>query len=170
MEEAAWYNDEFGDHMVDTSKKEKVPYASKEALDDLHCEHSFKTIHQKKGNQSTDVSEGETFKVGSKSKPMEVESDGDDDKEYKNLSAAELIVLLKKTKREAKKAVGSQPNSQWSGSGSSVEDKESSEGSSSVNSGSSSSVESITNKATSPSSGEGNSATRKPGQSGWSVK
>jgi hypothetical protein len=52
MEEAAWYNDEFGDHMVDTSKKEKVPYASKEALDDLHCEHSFKTIHQKKGNRS----------------------------------------------------------------------------------------------------------------------
>jgi hypothetical protein len=97
---------------------------------------------------------------------MEVDSDGDDDEEYKNLSAAELIVLLKKTKLEAKKAVASQPNSERSDSGSSVEDKESSKGSSIVNSRSSSSVESITNKATSPSSGEGNSAARKPGQSG----
>jgi hypothetical protein len=167
MEEAAWYKDEYGDHMVDTSKKEKVAYASKEALDDLHCEHSFKTIHKKKGNQSTDVSEGEAFKVGSKTKPMEVELDGDEDEEYLNLSAAELIALLKKTKLEAKKAVGSQPNSERSGSGSSVEGEESSDGSSSASSGSSSSsVASVTKNATSPSSGEGNSAARKPGQSG----
>jgi len=46
MENAAWYNDEFGDHMVDTSKKEKREYANKEALDELHGDHSFKTIHQ----------------------------------------------------------------------------------------------------------------------------
>jgi hypothetical protein len=46
MENAAWYNDEFGDHMVDMSKKEKREYANKEALDELHGDHSFKTIHQ----------------------------------------------------------------------------------------------------------------------------
>ena len=28
MEEAAWYNDEFGDHMVDSSKKGKIVYAN----------------------------------------------------------------------------------------------------------------------------------------------
>jgi hypothetical protein len=44
MESAAWYNDEFGDHMVDTSKKERREYANKEALDELHGDHSFKTI------------------------------------------------------------------------------------------------------------------------------
>eukprot|EP00956_Cyclotella_meneghiniana_P026377 scaffold56791_cov61-Cyclotella_meneghiniana.AAC.5 len=167
MEEAAWYKDEYGDHMVDTSKKEKMSYSSKEALDDLHCEHSFKTIHKKKGNQSTDVSEREVFKVGSKTKPMEVDSDGDEDEEYLNLSAAELIALLKKTKLKAKKAVGSQPNSERSGSGSRIEDEESSEDSSSASSGSSSSsVESVTKNVTFPSSGEGNSAARKPGQGG----
>jgi hypothetical protein len=166
MEEAAWYNDEFGDHMVDTSKKEKVPYASKEALDDLHCEASFKTIHQKKGTQSAEVSEGEVFKLGIKSKPMEVDSDGDHDEEYLNLSHAELIALLKKSKLDAKKTVGSQPNSERSGSGSSDEGSESSSGSSGSGSSGSVSVESVTNKATSPSSVEGNSAARKPGQSG----
>ena len=167
MEEAAWYKDEYGDHMVDTNKKEKVTYASKEALDDLHCDHSFKTIHKKKGNQSTDVSEGESFKVGGKSKPIEVDSDGDDDEEYLNLSQKELIAMLKKSKLGAKKTVGSQPNSEWSGSGSSVRGGESSDDSSSASSGSSSSsIESVTKNATSPSRGEGNSATRKPGQSG----
>ena len=50
MEEAAWYSDEFGDHMVDTSRKEKAAFATKEALVELHCDHSFKSIHQKKGN------------------------------------------------------------------------------------------------------------------------
>jgi hypothetical protein len=169
MEEVAWYKDEYEDHMVDASKKEKVAYASKEALDDLHCEHSFKTIHKKKGNQSTDASEGEAFKVGGNSKPMEVESDGDNDEEFQNLSAEELIALLKQTKLElkVKAAVGSQPNSERSGSGSSVEGGESSDDPSSASSGSSSSgIGSVTKNATSPSSGEGNSATRKPGQSG----
>ena len=49
MEDAAWYSDVFGDNMVDTSKKEKQQFANKEALDELHCDHSFKSIHQKKG-------------------------------------------------------------------------------------------------------------------------
>jgi hypothetical protein len=166
MESAAWYNDEFGDHMVDTSKKERREYANKEALDELHGDHSFKTIHQKKGKRS-EMSEGEAFRPGSQAKPMEVDSDGDDDEEYANLSSEERIALLKKTKLQAKKkAVGSQPNSERSGSGSSVEGEGSSSGSSSADSGSSSSVESMTDKAASPSSAEGNTAARKPGQSG----
>jgi uncharacterized membrane protein YgcG len=164
MEEAAWYNDEFGDHMVDTSKKEKAAFATKEALAELNCDHSFKSIHQKKGNY-VGSPDAESFQLGSSKKPMEVDSDGDDDEEYLNLSQEELIALLKKSKLEAKKTVGSQPNSERSGSGSSVEGSESSSGSSGSSS-SSSSVESMTNKATSPSSGEGNSAARKPGQSG----
>lgn len=49
--------------------KEKVPRANNEALDELHCEHSYETIRQKKGSQS-EVSEGEAFKIGSKSKPI----------------------------------------------------------------------------------------------------
>ena len=97
---------------------------------------------------------------------MEVESDGDHDEEYLNLSHAELIALLKKSKLDAKKTVGSQPNSERSGSGSSDEGSESSSGSSGSGSSGSVSVESVTNKATSPSSVEGNSAARKPGQSG----
>ena len=98
---------------------------------------------------------------------MEVELDGDYDEEYQNLPQKELIALLKKSKLEAKKTVGSQPNSERSSSGSSVEGSESSSGSSSSgSSGSDESVESVTNKATSTSSVEGNSAARKPGQSG----
>jgi uncharacterized membrane protein YgcG len=165
MEEAAWYNDEFGDHMVDISRKEKAAFATKEALVELNCDHSFKSIHQKKGNY-VGSPDAESFQLGSSKKPMEVDSDGDDDEEYLNLSQEELIALLKKSKFEVKKTVGSQPNSERSGSGSSVEGSESSSGSSGSGSSGSGSVESVTNKATSPSSVEGNSAARKPGQSG----
>ena len=166
MEEAAWYNDEFGDHMMDTSRKEKAAFASKEALVELNCDHSFKSIHQKKGNY-VGSPDAVSFQLGSSKKPMEVGSDGDDDEEYLNLSQKELIAMLKKSKLEAKKTVGSQPNSERSGSGSSVEGSESeSDSSGSDSSSSDDSVMSVTNKATSPSSGEGNSAARKPGQSG----
>jgi hypothetical protein len=97
---------------------------------------------------------------------MEIDLDGDYGEEYQNLSQKELIALLKKTKLAAKKTVGSQPNSEWSGSGSSVEGSESSGSSGSGSSDSDESVETVTNKATSPSSVEGNSAARRPGQHG----
>lgn len=166
LEDAAWYNDEFGDHMVDTSRKEKAAFASKEALAELNCDHSFKSIHQKKGNY-VGSPDAESFQLGSSKKPMEVDSDGDDDEEYLNLSQKELIAMLKQSKLDAKKTVGSQPNSERSGSGSSVEGSESgSDSSSSGSSVSGESVENAKNQATSPSSEEGNSAPRKPGQSG----
>ena len=113
MEDAAWYNDEFGNHMVGTSKKEKMTHANKEALDELHCDHSYKTIHQKKGNQ-LDVAEGEAFKIGIETKPMEIDSNEEDGEEvdYTNLSSEELIALLKKHEISPKGTVGSQPNSE----------------------------------------------------------
>lgn len=41
---------ELGEHIVDTSRKEKREYANKEALAELHGDHSYKSIHQRKGN------------------------------------------------------------------------------------------------------------------------
>jgi hypothetical protein len=94
MEEAAWYNDEFIYHMVDTSRKEKAAYATKEALEELNCDHSYKSIHHKKGNYvgSPDV---ESFQLGSSKKPVDVDGDDSMNEECKNLSSAELIALLK---------------------------------------------------------------------------
>lgn len=160
MEEAAWYNDEFGEHMVDSSKKEKNIYANMEALDDLHCNHSHNLIHQKKGNQPV-ASEGETFQDGSRMKPVVVESGDDEETDYKNLFAAELIALLKKHKISPKGTVGSPPNLERSSSRRSAEGEDSSSHSSSVSS-SSSGIESVTMKATSPPSDGGGTAACKP--------
>jgi hypothetical protein len=165
IEEAAWYNDEFGDHMVDTSRKEKATYATKEALEELNCDHSFKSIHHKKGNY-VGSPDAEFLQLGSRKKPMEVDTEeGSIEEEYKNLSSAELIALLKQAKLGNKGTVGSQPNSEWSGSGSSVEGSESSSGSFSASPSSSDGVESVTNATSSPSGGD-NTEARKPGQGG----
>jgi uncharacterized membrane protein YgcG len=167
MEEAAWYNDEFGEHMVDLSRKEKREYANKEALAELHGDHSYKSIHQKKGNYVGSPGE-QSFQVGGKEKPLE-EDEEEDGEEYKNLSPAELIALLKQHNITPKGAVGSPPNSERSGSGRSVEDGESESGSSGASSSSggsssSSSVMSVTKDATSsPSDGDG-AAGCKPGR------
>ena len=101
--------------------------------------------------------------MGSKSKPMMVDSDGEEETSYKNLSMAELIAILKKHKISPKGTVGSPPNLKRSGSGHSAEEEESSSGSSSTSSSSSSSVENMTKKATSPSSVEGGITVRKLG-------
>lgn len=52
IEQAAWYQDEWGDHMED-NKKGKKQYANKEELDDLNSVmQTFKSVHQKQGNAS----------------------------------------------------------------------------------------------------------------------
>jgi hypothetical protein len=83
---------------------------------------------------------------------LEVDEE-EDGEEYKNLSPAELIALLKQHNITPKGAVGSPPNSERSGSGRSIEDGESESGSSGASSSSggssSSSVMSVTKDATS---------------------
>jgi hypothetical protein len=167
MEDAAWYNDEFGNHMVDVSRKEKVEYASKEAMAELHCDHSYKSIHQKKGNYVGSPGE-ESFQLGSKGKPVYVDGEAVGDEEgYGNLTPAELIAMLKKHNISPKGAVGSPPSKEGSGSGRSVEGGESTDSSAASSSGSSvsdesSNVMSVTKDATSsPSDGDG-TAGRKP--------
>jgi hypothetical protein len=101
IEDAAWYNDEFGDHMVDTSKKEKLKYASKEALDELNCDHSYKSVHQKKGNY-VGSPDAPSFQLGGKSRKGadEVMEEGDSEEEegveLAKMSHADLVKLLKK--------------------------------------------------------------------------
>lgn len=150
MEEGVWYRNKFGDHMVDMSKKEKAAYANKEALDELHCDHSFKSIHHRKGNYMGSPY-AELFQVGSKGKPVEL--DEEEEGEYTNMSPAELIAMLKKHNISLKGTVVSPPISKWSGSVSDDEDELISS-SSSASSGSNS--VSLTGKATStPSAGVG---------------
>ena len=164
MEDAAWYSDVFGDNMVEASKKEKLQYANKEALDELHCDHSFKSIHHRKGSY-VGSPEAETFQVGSKDKPVEVEG-GPTLAGYENLSQAELIAMLRKHNISPSGTVGSPPNSKRSGSGRGAEDEESdSDSSDSSQDSDSSSDESMSDmeKGASPSSAEGDTAGRTPG-------
>lgn len=94
MEEAAWYNDEFGEHMVDSSKKEKNVHANMKALDELHCNHSHNMIHQKKGNQTV-ASEEETFQDGSRMKPVVVESGDEEETITKTCLQQSLLLYLR---------------------------------------------------------------------------
>ena len=169
MEEAAWYVDMFQDDMED-SKKKKIAFASKEALDELHCDHSFKSIHQRKGTSVTS-SNGESEKAGSVNNPMQVEEDASmGERQYENLSSEELVALLKKHNITPQGTVGPPPNSGRPGTGTGNEAMESSDSSGSSSgssrSGSSSSSISFSKKNTSPSSAEGNTAAPGTGRSG----
>jgi hypothetical protein len=166
MEDAAWYNDEFGDHMVDTSKKEKMQYASKEALDELNCDHSYKSVHQKKGNY-VGSPDAPTFQVGGKAMEVDISSDEEEDEggvDLEKMSHAELVKLLKKTKIAAKSKGSPPSDEEKSGSGRSVEEDSSSGSSSSSSSSSGSSVQ-VQEKTddTSPPSDGGSTAARTPG-------
>jgi uncharacterized membrane protein YgcG len=167
IEEAAWYNDEFGDHMVDSNKKEKMQYASKEALDELNCDHSYKSFHQKKGNY-VGSPDAPSFQVGGKSMEVDILSDDEVEEvavDYEKMSHAELVKLLKK--HTISNSKGSPPSDkEGSGSGSSVEGSGSSSGSSSSSGTSGSSVKDAEKEkeGTSPPSGGGNTEARKPGQ------
>eukprot|EP00956_Cyclotella_meneghiniana_P025889 scaffold54940_cov39-Cyclotella_meneghiniana.AAC.1 len=169
MEEAAWYVDMFEDD-GDDSKKKKIAFASKEALDELHCDHSFKSIHQRKGTSAT-LSKEESNKVGSADNPMQVEDDvSAGEKQYENLSPEELVALLKKHNITPQGTVGPPPNFERSETGTGEEANESSDSSGSSSgssgSGSSSSSNGSSQKNTSPSSAEGNTAAPGLGRSG----
>jgi hypothetical protein len=168
MEEAAWYTDEFGDHMVDTSRKEKMQYASKEALDELNCDHSYKSVHQKKGNY-VGSPDAPSFQVGGKTVEVDLSGDDDEEKEgavdYDKMSHADLVKLLKK--HSISNSKGSPPSdNEESGSGSSVEGSGSEDDSSSTSGSSGSSMKDVETEkeGTSPPSGGGNTEARKPGQ------
>lgn len=64
--------------MVDTTKKEKDKFASKEALDELNCDHSHATVHKKKGTYEGSPGALE-FRLGSQSYPMDDVDDEDAD-------------------------------------------------------------------------------------------
>ena len=63
MEDAAWYSYVFEDNMFDLSKKGKRTFANHEVLDELHCDHSFNSIHQEKGNYMGSPG-AESFQIG----------------------------------------------------------------------------------------------------------
>lgn len=160
MEEAAWYNDEFGDHMVDLSRKEKRKFASKEALEELNCDHSHATVHKKKGTYRGSPG-APVFNVGKEAKSGEAgEEDseiGDEEEGFKHLSNGELIALLKQHNISSK-VTGSPPNSQASGSGRGAEEVDSN-----ASIESSSAEDSASSKDdTSSSSAEEDTAVRKP--------
>jgi hypothetical protein len=176
LEEAAWYKDEFGDHMVDTSRKEKKKFAGKEALDELNCDYSFKSVHYKTGNYVGSPGEA-TIDLGKKrgtasdevdltkeGEDSEVEADGENvgEIDYSGLSSAELIALLQKHKI-APGNKGSPPNGNstaGTGGGSEESDDESSSSSSSTSDDSDSDSE--MDVSASPSSVEGKTADPKP--------
>lgn len=127
MEDAALYNDKFGDHMVDTSRKEKLKYVSKEALNELNCDHWYKSVHQKKGNY-VGLLNAPTFQVSGKS--MEGYSSVEEATEktrLETMSHAELVKLLKKHKTTAYSKGSAPSDDERPGSGRSDEEDSSSE-------------------------------------------
>jgi hypothetical protein len=114
--------------MVDMSKKEKLKYASKEALDELNCDHSYKSVHQKKGNY-VGSPDAPSFQLGGKS--MEEDGSKEDEVEeeeevLEKMSHSELVELLKKHKISAKSKGSPPSDEEGSGSGHSVEGSSSS--------------------------------------------
>ena len=147
--------------MVDLDRQEKKGFSNQEDLDELHCDHSYKSIHHRKGNYVGSPG-ADTFQVGGKSKEGDEEGDATG---YGNLSTAELIALLKQHKIAPGQTVGSPPKSKRSGSGHGAEEEEESSSSGSSSSETDdSSIESVTPGEASPSSAEGDTMGRKPGQ------
>jgi hypothetical protein len=158
LEEAAWYNDAFGDFMDKTSKKKGQPkYTDPENIYDLDGVHSVKTINQKPGSvKGYGGSPGApTFQVGGNKKQpadkggetIEIDDDVDDDMSaLSNLSRDELIARLKEA-RVSPKPTGSAPDSGSKRSHSKTsgdeESSSSSDSSSDYSSSSGSSVESV---------------------------
>ena len=54
IETAAWYKDEFGDHMTDKGRKEEKQYSAPEQLYDLNGTHSVNTIFGKTAKETTE--------------------------------------------------------------------------------------------------------------------
>jgi hypothetical protein len=131
LEKAAWYNNMFGEHMVDTGKKEKNQYATKEMLDELNAGHSFKSVHKKKGNyQGTpgavefDLSGRNNGKATAGSVGGGTSKSVGSAKSLEGMSREELIALMRKH-NISPKTVGSQPTKgnaeAYSGRGAEVE-------------------------------------------------
>jgi hypothetical protein len=115
LEKAAWYNNMFGEHMVDTGKKEKNQYAAKEMLDELNAGHSFKSVHKKKGNYQGTPGAVEFDLSGRKDERGAAGSVGrgtaksvGSAKSLEGMSREELIALMRKH-NISPKTVGSQP-------------------------------------------------------------
>ena len=98
LENAAWYKDEYGEHMSKKDKKDKKKeYAAPEVLYGIDDEHTYNTIHGEKG-----VSYAGTpgaAKLDLREKPrsdVEIDSNDDDMSALSDLSRGDLLELLRK--------------------------------------------------------------------------
>lgn len=159
IEDAAWYKDEFATSDFDLKDKEKKEFSSKEQLEDLYEEKSYKTVTKKKGTKTTSgVEFGDVSKMGDQ---MDEEAaDGEEEVDLSKLSKEQLIERLMK-KAEITSNSGSRPSRNSSAAG--VADSDDSGSSSSGSSGSSSTSSGVEDM--SPSSAEGNTARPTPARS-----
>ena len=98
MEAAAWYIDELGEHM-EGDKKGKKKWAAKEELEDMNCDQSFKSVHNKKGSYSG--SPGVTSVSLGKEDGDAMEEDDEkamEGRDLSKMSKEELIELFKQHK------------------------------------------------------------------------
>jgi hypothetical protein len=141
IEAAAWYQDEWGDHMED-ERKGKRQYANQEELNDLNSLQTFKSVHQKQGNASKSA-KVKSFQVGGEKSGGEEEpssgSEGSSAKAATNaedlnkMSKEELIAFLLNKSKISRKTAGSPPDNEDSAAetGRGADEDESSESSSS---------------------------------------
>ena len=152
IEDAAWYKDEFATSDFDMKDKEKKEFSSKEQLEDLYEEKSYKTVTKKKGAKRTSGVEFEN--VSEMGDQMDEEAvDGEEVVDLSKLSKEQLIERLMK-KAEITSHSGSRPSANSSAAGAAGSDDSGS--SSSGSSGSSSTSSEVEDM--SPSSVEGNTA------------
>lgn len=146
MESAAWYKDAFGDNVFDLRKKEKAKKLSASEMEDLHAEHSVKTVGKTPGRY--EGSPGvQTFVVGQKKGKVSAEGKAQDTEDFEKFTREELLELLRKTKITPQ-GKGSRPRAKRAGVGdndvdanSSISGSSSSSADSSASSSSSSSAE-----------------------------
>ena len=148
IENAAWYKDEFGDHMKGGGK-EKKQYAAPEALYGLDDEHSVRTIHDKKGKGYSGSPGAEQLDLGENSAKrtvIDVDEDSDELSAISAMSKRDLIDLVRKSRISHDK--GSAPSASEPYTDDSDNDSSSSSsGSSSSSSASSDGVVSVSGTA-----------------------
>ena len=136
MENAAWYRDEYGEHMKRKDKKDKKKeYAAPKVLYGIDDEHTYNTIHGEKRASYAGTPGAAKLNLGEKPQnDVQVSNDDDDMSALSELSRGDLLELLRKHKISAS-GKGSGPKLAH---GKPASSSSSSEESSSVSSGSSS--------------------------------
>ena len=68
IESAAWYCDEFGEHMVDNKENSKRQYAAPESRYDIDGYQSVKTIHERNDHRYIGSTGAETLDLSKKAR------------------------------------------------------------------------------------------------------